>query len=61
MRELTKIDGHEPVESSMCELRDDSLMRRHALMDKRQFAGRLHFTYRLHWFAYFPVTATAVL
>lgn len=43
MRELTKIDGHEPVESSMCELKENNLMRLYVLMDKRQFADRARF------------------
>lgn len=43
MRELTKIDGHEPVESSMRELKENNLMRLYALMDQKQYAGIAHF------------------
>lgn len=43
MRELTKIDGHESVESSMCELKKSNLMKLYVLMDQRQFADIAHF------------------
>lgn len=43
MRDLTKIDGHEPVESSMRELKENNLMRLYALMDQKQYADIAHF------------------
>lgn len=47
MRELTKIDGHEPVESSMHEHKENNLMRLYVLMNQRQFADIAHFMDRI--------------
>lgn len=47
MRELTKIDGHESVESRMCELKKSNLMKLYVLMDQRQLADTAHFMDRI--------------
>lgn len=47
MRELTKIDGHDSVESRMCELKKSNLMKLYVLMGQRQLADTAHFMDRI--------------